>query len=50
MTAIIPTRTPTAASLALLRLDLTDEQCERPTRIGQHGPEALRPPARKAAR
>jgi hypothetical protein len=38
------------ADLALLRLDLTDEQRERPTRIGQHGPEALRPPTRRAER
>jgi hypothetical protein len=48
--AIIPNPTPTAVDLALLRLDLTDEQRERDTRIGEHGPEALRPPARKAAR
>jgi hypothetical protein len=40
MTAVIPTRTPAATDLALRRLDLT----------GEHGLEALRPPARKAAR
>lgn len=47
MTAIIPKPEPTAADLALLRVDLTDEQRQRDTRIGQHGPDALTPPDRR---
>jgi hypothetical protein len=48
--AIITKREPSAHDLALLRLDLSDEECEQSSRVGKIGPGALHPPPSRTKR